>query len=141
MPTNPDNGPMGRLLTWLVVAALAVAAYVYVFRPAVRDTGGSATSIPQHDPAPGDPPVVWIAGRLTAVGGSELVLREGDGPTVRLQRLAAGATKVFHRDGNEWEQGGAALRRGQRACIEALLDDASLVAIRVFVEASGCGPA
>jgi hypothetical protein len=126
---------MKRLLPW-VLAAGAAAAFVLLWPGS--PPGGS---ISQHQPGPGDPPVVWAAGRLTDVAAGEVVLQEGDGPFVHMQRLAAGATAVYRRAGGEWVQDQAALRRGRPACVEALLDGESFVAVRVFVGAEGCGPA
>ncbi|HVM12132.1 MAG TPA: hypothetical protein VM638_06630, partial [Actinomycetota bacterium] len=68
--------------------------------------------------------------------------RSGEGPRVRLERLAGDATAVFRRAGGGWteippEEG---LERGADACVEALLDETVFVALRVFLGAEGCGP-
>lgn len=91
---------------------------------------------------PGDPPVVWVDGTIEALTGDRVVVREGRGPAVALNRLGGGATSFLRLDGGTWRAaapGQAADARGEPACVEALLDGRTLLALRVFL-GSGCGP-
>lgn len=129
---------MGRvLLTLLLAAVVGAGSYVAGSRSAAP--GGMG--IPQHAPEAGDPPAVWVTGTLVQATDTLLVLRQGDGPTIRMQRLAETATAGFRPSGGRWVEDPSAIRAGREACIEALLDDGSFVALRVFAGARGCGPA
>lgn len=91
---------------------------------------------------PDDPPVVWVDGTIEALTGDRVVLREGRGPAVALNRLGGGATSFLRLDGGTWRAaapGQGTDARGQPACVEALLDGRTLLALRVFL-GSGCGP-
>lgn len=129
----------GRLLAVAVglVAGGAIALTVLAPEPVERTDGIPA--VEQHPPGPGDPPVVWLGGTLEEVGETELALREGEGPVIRLGRFAAGATRFLRLRGGEWRDAPGAAQAGDRACIEALLDEGSFLALRVFL-GSGCGP-
>jgi len=106
-----------------------------------RSAPPGAADIPQHPPQAGDPPAVWVAGTLVEVGPGILVLQEGQGPSIRMQRLAEQATAGFRASGGRWVEDASAIRQGREACVEALLDDGSFVALRVFAGARACGPA
>lgn len=96
----------------------------------------------QNDPAEGTPPVVWVSGTLATVEPSRIVVREGSGPEVTMRRFAGDATSFHRPDGETWTQLGGpsiAAAEGQAACVEALLDEGELLALRVFVGA-GCSP-
>jgi hypothetical protein len=100
----------------------------------------------QNEPGPGDPPVVWVAGTLETVDQGHLALREGrqrKGPRIRLERLGEGATGFYRLDGDVWRELSpeevSELDAGETACVEALLDGRTLLALRVFL-GSSCGP-
>ncbi|HEX6261967.1 MAG TPA: hypothetical protein VF097_03865 [Actinomycetota bacterium] len=137
---------MIRRLLWVMVLLAAGAAAGYVWRDARPQAAAPRNAPPvveQNDPDPGGPPVVWLSGTLRDVTEERLTLQEGVGPTLDLTRFAGGATR-FHRLGpGGWarvprEEADAAA--GQDACIEALLDQGELLAIRVFLGAT-CSPA
>ena len=125
----------------LVPILLAGAVGVGSYMAGSRTPSPGAAGIPQHPPEAGDPPAVWVAGTLVEVTASLLVLQEGEGPTIRMQRLAEGSTAGYRASGGRWVDDASAIRQGRDACVEALLDDGSFVALRVFVGAGGCGPA
>jgi hypothetical protein len=88
--------------------------------------------------------VVWLDGSLEEVSESQLVIQEGEGPTLRVERFAAGATSFLRQEDGEWIELGqeevGAIRPGQPACLESLLDGRTFLALRVFLGAD-CGPA
>jgi hypothetical protein len=87
--------------------------------------------------------VVWLAGRVREVSGDRIVLQEGSGgPTIQLRRFAAGATRVHRLVGTEWREVPRReldRARGAAACLEALMDEGELLAVRVFLRAT-CAP-
>lgn len=89
--------------------------------------------------------MVWVSGRLEEVTESLLTIREGEGASIQLHRLAAGASRFLRVRNGRWqelsEEETEQIRAGERACAEALLDGTTFVALRVFLGASGCGPA
>jgi hypothetical protein len=102
--------------------------------------------VSQNEPGPGDPPIVWIAGTLEVLERGHLDIREGsegEGPRIRLERLAEGATDFYRLEAGGWRELSAGeadlLEVGTRACVEALLDGRTFLALRVFVDSS-CGP-
>jgi hypothetical protein len=60
-----------------------------------------------------------------------------------LERLAEGATDFYRLEGEGWRELSPEevelLEVGERACVEALLDGGTFLALRVFL-ASSCGP-
>jgi hypothetical protein len=103
-------------------------------------------SVIQNEPGAGDPPVVWVAGTLEVLDQGHLAIREGsggEGPRIRLERLAEGATDFYRLDGEVWRELSPEevdqFQVGERACVEALLDGQTFLALRVFLDAS-CGP-
>ncbi len=133
---------IGRIL----VVALAFGAGVLATRTWLdtREASGSGDvpRVEQNDPGRGDPPVVWVSGTVTAITETRLDVREGEGPTVRMTRFAAGATSFHRLRGGEWrevptEEVGSPV--GRRVCVEALLDDGDVLALRVFLGAA-CSP-
>lgn len=134
---------MGRLLlVALAFAAGAGATYLWLDEPRTTASIGGIPVIRQHDPEPGTPPVVWVSGRLVSVEGSRLTVREGEGPELVMRRFAQGATSFHRLENGAWLRLDAAsigAASGQAACVEALLDDGELLALRVFVGA-GCSP-
>jgi hypothetical protein len=123
-------------------AAAAVAVDRLVLAPSPDPAGGPPVA--RSEAAPGSPPLVWVDGVLEEIEARSLAVREGSGgPVVELDRAAAGATRFFRLDGEEWssvpEEDIGAEAAGQRACVEALLDERTLLALRVFLGA-GCGP-
>jgi hypothetical protein len=79
---------------------------------------------------------------LTDIGDERLVVQEAFGSRVTLRRLGEGATAFFEISGAEWArvQDPGGVDPGQAACVEALLDGETLLALRVFLGAD-CGPA
>lgn len=131
----------------LLLAALLVAvgaALGYMWRD-TRGPVGLGDVIPfvrQADPEPGDPPVVWLSGRIREVTEERIVLQQGRGPTIELRRFAAGATRAHRLQGDAWlEVRARDLDRatGTAACVEALLDEGDFLAVRVFLGAT-CAP-
>ncbi|HZB04507.1 MAG TPA: hypothetical protein VE737_09325 [Actinomycetota bacterium] len=130
------------ILLIAVGAAAAVAVDRLILTPSPDPAGGPVVA--RSDAAPGSPPLVWLDGTLEEIETRSVAVREGeDGPVVELDRAAAGATRFFRLDDEEWssvpEEDIGAEATGQRACVEALLDGRTLLALRVFVGA-GCGP-
>ena len=138
-----------RVWRFPLIPALALVAAVGVGYLALRDgtqiTSGSVPPVPQVQPQPGGPPLVWVAGTLEEVAESQVTMREGDGASIQLQRLAPGASRFLRVENGRWRELSIEeidqVRPGERACAEALLDGTTFVALRVFLGASGCGPA
>lgn len=134
------------LLKGLVLVALGAAAAVSVERFVLSPTSMVETPPPVtgNEPGPGDPPVVWLDGSLEEVSESKLVLREGQGPRLEVERFAAGATSFLRQDSGRWVVLGdeeiRAIPTGQPACLETLLDGRTFLALRVFLGVD-CGPA
>lgn len=134
---------MHRLTSLLVLVLTATACPVEEpTGPGIPASSGGPP-VATSEPGPNDPPVIWIAGTIEAVDGSEIAVREGSGPRVRLVRLAESAT-TFHRlEGDTWRELAPdevqLVEVGEQACVEALLDAETLLALRVFL-GSGCGP-
>lgn len=108
--------------------------------------GRTLPTVSQNEPGPGDPPVVWIGGILEAVDQGQLALREGtrgQGPRIRLERLAEGATDFYRLEAEGWRElspeEAELVQVGDHACVEALLDGRTFLALRVFL-GSSCGP-
>jgi hypothetical protein len=106
----------------------------------------SVPPVSQNEPGAGDPPVVWIGGILEAVEQGQLALREGSqgqGPRIRVERLAEGATDFYQLEAEGWRELSPEevdlIEVGDRACVEALLDGRTFLALRVFLDSS-CGP-
>lgn len=118
--------------------------------PGPDGSGGDRTRSPPLPPppptasqslGPDQPPVIWLGGTVEAVTTDRLELREGSGSIVTLLRLGQGATTFFRVSGDRWVRlpRQVGLESVERACVEALLDGSSLLALRVFLGA-GCGP-
>jgi hypothetical protein len=129
-----------------VALAAALAIILGACRSGEPAPSRTLPSVTQNEPGAGDPPVVWVAGTLEVVDQGHLAIREGsqgEGPRIRLERLAGGATDFYRLDGDVWRelpsQEVDLLEVGERACVEALLDGQTLLALRVFLDAS-CGP-
>jgi hypothetical protein len=125
--------------------AVAVGIGYFAFQGGAEVTSGAVPGVPQLQPQPGGPPVVWVSGTLEEVAESLLTIREGEGASIQLHRLAAGASKFLRVRNGSWRElsleEADQIRAGERACAEALLDGTTFVALRVFLGASGCGPA
>jgi hypothetical protein len=125
--------------------AVAVGAGYFALRNGMEATSGFVPSAPPIEPQPGGPPVVWVAGTLEEIADSLLTIREGEGASIQLQRLAPGASRFLRVRNGQWqelsEEEADQIRAGERACAEALLDGSTFVALRVFLGARGCGPA
>ncbi len=104
----------------------------------------AGASIDERSPAPGQPPIAWLGGRLQEIAPEHITLLDASDNTVRMQRLTGGATRFLRSDdGGTWrelsEDEAAAVEVGGEVCAEALLDGSNFVALRVFLDAS-CGP-
>jgi hypothetical protein len=125
-----------------VGAAGALAADRVFFRPV--EPAAETPPIERIDPGAGDPPLVWIDGALENVGADQLLLRDGPGPTITVERFSGQATRFFRPDGGRWRELSTgdidAIAGGEDACIEALVDGEAFLAIRVFLERA-CAPA
>jgi hypothetical protein len=133
-----------RLILGLVLIAVGAAGAVAADRLVLGspDDPVRTSAVPETEPREGDPPLVWVEGRLEDVTDRSLVLREGEGPQIEVERFAGGATRVYRfRDGS-WRQlnPAALIEPGQEACVEALLDEGAFLAVAVFL-GTGCGPA
>ncbi|HCO01886.1 MAG TPA: hypothetical protein DIT48_00720 [Actinobacteria bacterium] len=95
---------------------------------------------PSQNLGPGEPPVVWIGGILQKVSAGALTVHGAAGSTLTVRRLK-GATSFFHVSNDRWVRldAGSPVHPGQTVCVETLLDQPTLVALRVFLGA-GCGP-
>jgi hypothetical protein len=124
---------------------VAVGAGYLAVRNGTEVTSGFVPSVPAIEPQPGGPPVVWVAGTLEELSDSLLTIREGKGASIQLHRLAPGASRFLRVRKGQWhelyQEETGQIRAGERSCAEALLDDTTFVALRVFLGASGCGPA
>jgi hypothetical protein len=130
-----------RRLFAVIVIAAAGAAGAYVWLD--TRTSEEFPPIQQEDPAPGSPPVVWVSGTLAEIVPESIEVREGDGPTVRIQRFAEGATRFFLPAHGEWRPLGdravARIGPGREVCVEVLLDDQRMLGLRVFLD-TRCAP-
>lgn len=126
-------------------AALLLAAGCASEEPVGESTpaGRPLPSVERHEPGPGDPPVIWVAGTVERIGKGEIAVRQGAGPRVALVRLAEGATRFFGLEGDAWlelsSDDVALVEVGTAACVEAVADAGTFLALRVFLGAS-CGP-
>jgi hypothetical protein len=134
-----------RRIPLVLAAALAVALGA-CRSPEPAPPGPTLPGVTQNEPGAGDPPVVWVAGTLEVLEPGHLAIREGsrsEGPRIRLERLAEGATDFYRLDGEVWRELSTEqvdlLEVGERACVEALLDGQTFLALRVFLDSS-CGP-
>ncbi len=137
---------MRRFLVILMLAfTVAVGVGFFAVRTQTQLASGPVPAVPQVEPAPGGPPVIWVAGTLRQIAESQITIQNGEGASIRLQRLAAGASRFLRLTNGRWREVATedrdGVRVGERACAEALLDGATFVALRVFVGALGCGPA
>lgn len=131
------------LLVVLLVGGGAAAGYLWRDARAPTPPLGGVPVVQQNHPDPGSPPVLWVSGTIQEIDRDAITIQEGAGPTLDLTRFAGGATR-FHRLGpGGWLRippSEADASAGQDACIEALMDEGELLAIRVFLEAT-CSPA
>lgn len=134
------------MLGGFVLIALGAAGAIAVDRLLLEPstTASGEAPVTGSEPAPGSPPLVWLEGTMEEASEGSLSLREGQGAVVELERAAAGATRVYTLEGEEWillsEQEAVGVETDRRVCVEALLDGGDLLALRVFLDA-GCGPA
>lgn len=130
------------ILLMAIGAGAAVAVDRFVLEPGAQVS--DAPGVAAGDPAPGSPPLVWLGGTLDRIDAEGMAVREGQGPSVDLERAAAGGTRFYRLDGGRWavlsEDEADGVETGQEACVEALLDGRNLLALRVFL-GTGCGPA
>ncbi len=133
---------VGRIL--LMAVAFAAGAFVALnwLDSEEPEVTGATPRVEQRDPAPGDPPVVWVSGTLTAVTDARLEVQEGEGPTIRMERFAAGATSFQRLRGGRWRElpeARAEEQVGSPVCVEALHDEGDFLALRVFLDTT-CSP-
>ena len=134
-----------RLLMGLLLLGIGAAGAVAADRVLVSEVDQASGSPPieRTEPVEGDPPLVWIDGELEEIAEDSLVLAEGDGPRMVVERFAGEATRFFRPGGGTWRQlpqgEVASIATGESACVEALVDGEAFLAIRVFLERL-CGP-
>ena len=132
-----------RALMLLGIGAVAAVATDRLLVRPVTPTSGSP-AVERTERGPTDPPLVWIGGSLQEVGPDQLILHDGEGPPITLERFAGGATRFYQPDGARWRELSAGeietTATGADACIEALADDQAFLAIRVFLDRT-CAPA
>ena len=126
----------------LLGAGVGLAADRVILQP--QGASGGLPPAERTEPGAGDRPLVWLDGTLEELGESQLGLRAGEGELVRLQRLAEGATAFLRPHPDGWVEllpGEVDLLEAgvDAACVEALLDGRTLLALRVFLGAE-CGP-
>lgn len=131
---------MIRAIVFLVIGAAAAVAVDRVLLSDTAPFGGVAAGT---EPGPGDPPLIWVDGTIEVLDDSHLEVREGEGESLRLERLAAGATAFLAPTEDGWRELVGTevdeLAAGDDACIESLLDGRTVLALRVFLGAE-CGP-
>jgi hypothetical protein len=132
-----------RALMLLAIGALvALGVDRLLVRPLLPTSGGPG--IERTERGATDPPLVWIGGSLEEVGTTQLILRDGEGPPIPVERFAGSATRFFEPDEGRWRELAQeeieATATGSEACVEALADGESFLAIRVFLERT-CAPA
>jgi hypothetical protein len=134
------------LIRALLLLGVGVTSGFVADRLLVRPVEPTSETPPieRIDPGAGDPPLVWIDGSLENVGQDQLLLREGEGPTITVQRFSGQATRFFRPDGGQWREISTSdidsVADGEEACVEALVDGEAFLAIRVFLERT-CAPA
>ena len=134
-----------RLLTGILLLGIGAAGAVAADRTLINGVERTSGSPPiEHaEPGEGDPPLGWIGGELEEVGEDSLVLGEGKGPRIVVERFAGEATRFFRPEAGSWAQlpqeEVARIRGGETACVEAIVDGEAFLAIRVFLERL-CGP-
>jgi hypothetical protein len=131
------------------VAALALSAVVTASAMAAcSDPEPLVARLPRPSTGteavvPGQAPVVWVSGQSAAVSTSRLTIVEHAGSKVIVHRLAEGATKFFVLSEGKFvsmpETDALLVEVGTPMCVESLLDERRLVALRVFV-GGACGP-
>ena len=136
---------IGGLLLVALGGAAAIAADRLVVRPEASTEGSAVASIEETEPGPSDPPLVWVDGDVEEITDSDLFLREGErGPRIRVERFAGEATRFYRLDDEGWVlvpgDEATAGATGEPACVEALLDAETFLAVRVFLGAD-CRPA
>jgi hypothetical protein len=83
---------------------------------------------------------VWISGTVADGDTSHLAIVEPYGSTVTVRLLGAGATTFHAVEAGAWAPVDAdRVSVGQAVCVEALLTERTILALRVFLGAS-CGP-
>ena len=131
-----------RVVLGLMLLAAGVAGGVVAERMLAEPASkAGSVDIPENEPGPGDPPLVWLEGELQEIGETELVVQDGDADPIAVQRFAGRATRFFRLAGGEWREldETTGLEPGDHACVEALLDGDAFLAVRVFL-GSECGP-
>jgi hypothetical protein len=135
-----------RFVGGILLLAIGAAGAIAAQRLLITEVQplSSTPPIERTEPNPGDPPLVWIGGSLEDVGESQIVLREGEGPSVTIERFSGSATRFLQPAEGDWRELApeeiTAIPSGKDACVEALVDGETFLAIRVFLERT-CAPA
>ena len=83
---------------------------------------------------------MWVGGTVLDLTDRQVLVEETVGAKVGLKRLGQDATAFYRVSGGRWERvDPAEVGRGDRACVETLLDGQNLLALRVFL-GTDCGP-
>ncbi|MGH2687018.1 MAG: hypothetical protein ACRDJP_16260 [Actinomycetota bacterium] len=132
---------MRLVLGLLLLAAGAVGGVVAERMLVEPASSADPAAIPENEPRPGDPPLVWLDGELRSLGDTELVLQDGDAEPIEVQRFAGTATRFYAIARGEWQEltETTGVEPGGDVCVEALLDGEAFLAVRVFL-GHGCGP-
>lgn len=133
-----------RFFAGLVLLAAGAAGALAVDRMVLSPSAESraVAAFPETERREGDPPLVWIDGRLEEVGDRELMLRDGQGEPVPVERFAGGATRIYRFGDGRWRElnPAAVVEPGQEVCVQAILEETAFLAVSVFL-GTGCGPA
>ena len=132
---------MRVVLGLLLLAAGAVGGVVAERMLVEPESSADPVDIPENEPRPGDPPLVWLEGELQALRDTELVLQDGEAEPIEVQRFAGTATRFCAIARGTWQELTATtgVEPGDDVCVEALLDGEAFLAVRVFL-GRGCGP-
>jgi hypothetical protein len=129
----------------MMLVGLGAAAAIAVDRwllPQVLPAS-STLGIERTERGPTDPPLVWIGGSLEEIGETQLILGDGEGPPITVERFSGGATRFYEEDGGDWRELESeeieSSAAGAEACIEALADGEAFLALRVFLDRT-CAP-
>ena len=126
----------------LGIGALAALAVDRWLLPQVLPTS-AGPAIERTERGPTDPPLVWIGGSLQEIGETQLILRDGEGPPITVERFSGGATRFYQEDREDWRQledeEVESAATGADVCIEALADGEAFLALRVFLDRT-CAP-
>lgn len=131
-----------RAMMLLGIGAVAAIAVDRWLLPQVLPTS-AGPAIERTERGATDPPLVWMGGSLEEIGETQLILEDGEGPPIPVERFSGGATRFYEEDGGSWRQLEddeiESVATGTDVCIEALADGEAFLALRVFLERT-CAP-